>query len=133
MGSEAKFVRLTKANKSKDRLLIAIDGICTVEECREEKCTKVYTMDGFWYSVVDSIESLDKILGGVTLNRSAGNEIREEEMPYHKDEQRRGKVAFIRKRKMLPPGVEKPQERPSTSEVDGLRKENQDDERKAES
>lgn len=128
MCSEPKFVRLTKANKSKDRLLIAIDGICTVEECREEKCTKVYTMDGFWYSVVDPIENLDRILGGVTVNTS-----NEECKPPRQDDQRRGKIAFIRKRKMLPPGVDKPQERTSTNEMEEKKMEKPSDERKEES
>lgn len=117
MENEFKFVRLTKANKDKDRLLIAIDGICTVEECKEEECTKVYTMDGFWYAVIDPIEKLDKILGG----------------RRDQDEQKRGKTAFVRKRKMLPPGVDKPQERTSTNEMEERKMENPSDERKEES
>lgn len=57
-----RFIRLTKANKDKDRLLVAIDSICSVEESVADKCTNVYTIDGFWYSVLDPIEKFDENL-----------------------------------------------------------------------
>lgn len=64
------FLKLTKKNKERDRLLIAEDAICTIEERQEEKSIRIYTMDGFWYDVADSIENLAKMLDAVSVSSS---------------------------------------------------------------
>ena len=50
-------IRLTKTDKS--HLILPVDAITGIEESRRDKCTKVYTLDGFWYEVVNPILEVD--------------------------------------------------------------------------
>lgn len=50
-------IRLTKTDKS--RLILSVDSISAIEESRQDRCTKVYTIDGFWYDVVNPILEVD--------------------------------------------------------------------------
>lgn len=109
-------LRLTKANRNRDRLLIATDAICAVEECTEQKHTRVMTMDGFWYEVVDGIEKIESILSRIDTPIDVKQKVMANDAP-HERSQKPSKQAFVRKRKILSPGIEKPQER--ASEADG--------------
>ena len=53
------FIHLTKDNRSGDRMLVAVDAICAVEEQQETRNVSIKTMDGFWYDVVDRIEDIE--------------------------------------------------------------------------
>ena len=58
------FIRVTKDNPKRDRGLIAIDAICSIVENREHNNVSIMTMDGFWYDVIDDLDSIcQKILG----------------------------------------------------------------------
>lgn len=54
----AKFIRVTKDNRTKDRGFIAVDAICAAFENQENRNTEIMTIDGFWYEVVDGIEKV---------------------------------------------------------------------------
>lgn len=58
------FIRLTKANVERDRLLVARDAICAVEDRQEEGAVRISTMDGMWYDVVDRIEDIEVKIKG---------------------------------------------------------------------
>lgn len=106
-------IRLTKANKSRDRLLIASDAICAVEECSDQKNTRVMTMDGFWYEVVDGIEKIEKLVLAFEkpqMMLATGDTVVD---VFPKSPQKPSKKAFVKKHKVLPPAVDKPQERDS--------------------
>lgn len=61
---QTRFLRVTKDNAKSDRGLIAIDAICSIFENQESKNVSIMTMDGFWYDVVDSLDSLyEKMVG----------------------------------------------------------------------
>lgn len=88
---QTRFLRVTKDNPQRDRGLIAIDAICSIVENRGSKNVSIMTMDGFWYDVVDDLDSICKKIFG------DGNT---KEMPKEgfKKEQ-------FRKRKMMTPSV----------------------------
>ena len=54
----AKFIRVTKDNRTKDRGIIAVDAICAAFENQDNHNTEIMTIDGFWYEVVDGIEKV---------------------------------------------------------------------------
>lgn len=103
-------IRLTKANKSRDRLLIATDAICAVEECADQKNTRVMTMDGFWYEVVDGIEKIEKVLLGFEQSRLPSHLNGD---AYSATLQKPNKKAYMKKHRVMSPAVDKPQERAS--------------------
>ena len=58
------FIKVTKANKTKDRGIIAVDAICAAFEDKDAGTTSIMTMDGFWYEVENDIEQVvQKIVG----------------------------------------------------------------------
>lgn len=68
---QPRFIRVTKDNAKQDRGIIAIDAICSVFENQEAKTVSIMTMDGFWYDVVDSLDSLyAKIFGTDEVQQS---------------------------------------------------------------
>lgn len=106
-------IRLTKANKRRDRLLVASDAICAVEECSEQRNTRVMTMDGFWYEVIDDIAKVEEAINEAESRKADGfggymYTTTREETP-----QKPSRRAFMKRHKVLPPAVDKPQGRAS--------------------
>ena len=60
--SSSYFLRLFKKNKSRDKVLISADAICSIEERAEDHAVRIYTMDGFWYDVEDAIDAIANVL-----------------------------------------------------------------------
>lgn len=110
-------LRLTKANRNRDRLLVATDAICAVEECSEQKSTRVMTMDGFWYEVVDGIEKIESVLNRFEEQPEVKRKTQSDDTNRERS-QKPSKQAFVRKRKVMSPGIEKPQERASDASCD---------------
>ena len=52
----SKYIRVTKANRERDRGIIAKDAVCAAFENKNNRATSILTMDGFWYDVVETIE-----------------------------------------------------------------------------
>ena len=52
------FIRVTKDNIKRDRGLIAVDAICSIFENQQSHNVSIMTIDGFWYDVIDDLDSL---------------------------------------------------------------------------
>ena len=90
------FVKVTKANKNRDRGFIAVDAICAAFEDRENNVSQIMTMDGYWYDVIDDIE---KLYGKIEHYNEATITIDEEQDSQPK------KVDFFRKKRMVTPAL----------------------------
>ena len=107
-------IRLTKTDKS--HLIIPVDAITGIEESRRDKCTKVYTLDGFWYEVVNPILEVDAKINEALFKSSKPplppkHPFGENE-PQHEAEKNHGnKSEKIKRKKFLSAGVDKPARR----------------------
>ena len=85
-----KFIKVRKANKSRDRGFIAVDSICSVFEDKERHIVSIMTMDGFWYDVDDDVDALYALITGD--DRKNGYESKESSSSPKKDYYRRKKM-----------------------------------------
>ena len=108
-------IRLTKTNKS--RLIIPVDAISGIEESKSDKCTKVNTLDGFWYEVINPIEEIDKkieeaierVNGRVPLIIPSDYEVNYGSVKG--ETSNLPKADKFKKKRMLPAGIDKPDRR----------------------
>ena len=109
-------IRLTKTDGS--RAILPIDAISGIEEDKHEKCTRVNTMDGFSYDVVNSIVEIDKKIDeSITRVNSAVPIVIHDNTEIKIDPSgmvanfENAKDAKTRKKRMLSAGVDKPARR----------------------
>ena len=86
------FIRVTKDNAKRDRGFIAIDAICSVFENQDAHNVSIMTMDGFWYDVVDNIETLY----GQVVGDYKSKDVEQQEV---------SKKDYFRRKKMMTPST----------------------------
>ena len=57
-----QFIKVRKANKNRDRGIIAVDAICSAFEDKDSGKISIMTMDGYWYECDDDIEDLYSVI-----------------------------------------------------------------------
>ena len=102
--NQSFFLRLFKKGQNKDKVLIAADAICSIEERKDENAVRIYTMDGFWYVVEDSIDMISDALPCKKIKRQDSNMSATDDVP--RDQRFVHKGRGIRKRKFTSPAAE---------------------------
>lgn len=102
-------IRLTKTDKS--HLILQVDTISAIEESRQDKCTKVYTVDGFWYDVVNPILEVDAKIDDA-LARANKQIYSKREDPDEDQDSAPTRISNRKRKRMLAAaGIDKPERR----------------------
>ena len=102
-------IRLTKTDKS--HLILQVDTISAIEESRQDKCTKVYTVDGFWYDVVNPILEVDAKIDDALARANKQILSKREEADEDQDSAPTRISNRKRKRMLAAAGIDKPERR----------------------